>query len=255
MTSGARFTGKVAIVTGGGQGIGEACCEIFSREGAKVVVADIDRTVGEATAARLRAEGGEADFVYADVTDPKSVADVVAGVVARHGRLDILVNNAGGGGGNVFDVLEMTLDDWERSLRLNLTGPWLMTVEAARRMKAQGGGVIVNVASMAAFRHSHTTNPAYAVAKAGVVNLTKLSAARLAADNIRVNCVAPGMTLTRLLRGLGEETMAEIAATHAALPRVSQPSEQASAVAYLCSDEAGYVTGHTIRVDGGWSAL
>ena len=247
-----RFTNKTAIVTGSGRGIGEAAAEGFAREGANVVIAELDKDLGEAVAERLKGEGLSARWVQVDVTQPDSIRRLIAESRELFGRIDILVNNAGGGSVK-HDGIRMALDDWNFVLNFNLTSAWYAMTEVLDPMIEQGGGAIVNVSSMGALRHTPHHNIAYACAKAAMVRLTEIAALRYAEHNIRVNVVAPGLTLTPNVRDvLAPEQIKAAVSAESALPRLGEPIDQAAGILYLASEEASYVTGQTLCVDGGW---
>ena len=250
---GRDFSGRVAVVTGGAMGIGGAIVQGFAAEGAKIVIADVNDKAAEELAQRLQASGVEALYVRTDVLEPDHIRALIPRVVEHYGRLDYMINNAGGGIVR-WDGISMALDDWNKIINLNLTAPWLAMVCAIEYMTAHGGGAIVNISSMGAFRHTPHHNPAYAAAKSGLIRLTEIAAVRYAQQGIRVNAVAPGLTLTPAALGaLSEEQRQTAIKAESALPRLGSPKDQAAAVLYLCSDEAAYVTGHTICVDGGWN--
>lgn len=248
------FDGKVALVTGGGSGIGRASAAAFAAAGARVLVADIDDENGEACAAELRRGGGDARFVHTDVTRLDDVERAVRTAVQTWGRLDAAHNNVGGG----FTHGDLLLDDeagWQRTLDLNLTSIWRCLKAELPQMLAQGGGAIVNTAAAAAFKVVDEAPPAYAAAKAGVVHLTRVAAVQYGARGIRINGVSPGLTATPAATGgMNDDQAAAIAARLHAIPRVGGAGELARAVLWLCSDAASFVTGVTLPVDGGMVA-
>jgi len=236
-----RLEGKVAIITGAASGIGEATADLFRSEGATVVAAD-------------RMEGVE--IVSVDAGSEADVERLVEQTVADHGRLDIMFANAGISGG-FASIFEQTSDDWAEILRVNLIGPFLAIKYAAPHMKSVGGGSIIATASVAGLR-SGAGGPAYSASKAGVVNLVKVAATQLAGANIRVNAICPGLIetgMTELIydraRAKGQE---EQLGRLNPLKRGGEPIEIAQAALFLASDEASYVNGQAIVVDGGLSA-
>jgi NAD(P)-dependent dehydrogenase (short-subunit alcohol dehydrogenase family) len=246
-----RVDGKIALVTGGGSGIGRATALTFAREGAKVVVADVVVDGGEDTVGQIKAAGGEAMFVKTDVARAAEVDAVVKAAVATHGRLDCAFNNAG-----VEGMLQTTVEygeaHWDRVLAINLKGVWLcMKYEIAQMLK-QGSGAIVNTASAAGlvgFPHLS----AYVASKHGVVGLTKTAALEYAKAGIRVNAVCPGGIRTPMLERAFKmmEGFAEAAVASEPVGRLGQPGEIAEAVVWLCSDAASFITGVPMAVDGG----
>ena len=246
-----RLAGKVALVTGSARGIGQAVATAFAREGAKVVIADVNQATAEEAAAGLAKTGGSAMAVPVDVSDPSSVEAMIGAILKAHGRLDILVNNAGVGGNTPF--LETSLADWNRIIGINLTGAFLVAQACAREMVKVGGGKIVNIASLSGQRGGNGRS-AYGSAKAGLELLTKVMAVELAEHNINVNNIAPGAIETEMAK------FAHDAATRAAynylipMTRYGTPEEIADAAVFLCSDESRYVHGHTLNVDGGFRA-
>lgn len=251
-----RLKDKVAIVTGGAAGIGEATAVLFAEEGAKVVVADLDKTAGEKTVGRIEKSGGEAIFVATDVSDEKAVSRVCDQTLKSFGKLSILVNNAAT---FVLKGIEAEVEDWERSLRVNVIGASLMSRYAVEQMKQTGGGAIVNLSSISAFI-AQPLFVTYSATKAALLQMTRNMAMDLAPFNIRVNCVCPGTILTRAtedhMKRIGisfEEFLAQEAPAHL-LNRVGQPREVAYAILFLASDEASFITGTHLMVDGGYTA-
>jgi NAD(P)-dependent dehydrogenase (short-subunit alcohol dehydrogenase family) len=253
--SNGRFGGKVALVTGGASGIGAATVEAFAQEGAAVVIADINDAAGEAYADRLRAEGRQAVYIHVDVTRSDEVAELVERTVASFGELHCAANIAGGmtGGDSPRNSVHGTEERaWDGTIDLNLRSTWLCLKYEITHMLEHGGGAIVNTASLAGMVVARVASPAYSVAKAGIIHLTRMAAIAYAEQGIRVNCIAPGLTETpAALRLLSDEQRAP--RMHA-IPRMVKPEEQASAILWLCSDAAAMVTGHTLPVDGGWAA-
>ena len=239
---------KVALVTGAARGIGLAAAKRFLADGWRVALLDIDNE----TLTRTYAALGQPDATLAlhcDVADPAAVTRAFAAAAQRFSRLDALVNNAGIA---VFKpLLETTLDDWQRTLAVNLTGAFLCVQAAAPQMREAGGGAIVNVTSISGFRAS-TLRVAYGTSKAALAHLTKQQAAELAALSIRVNAVAPGPVDTAMAKKV--HTPAIRADYHDAIPlnRYGLEEELAEAIVFLCSERASYITGQTLAVDGGF---
>ncbi|MBC7600924.1 MAG: SDR family oxidoreductase [Polaromonas sp.] len=240
---------RVCIVTGGAQGIGEACIRLFAREGARLVIADIDDQRGTALANEL---GGL--YVHCDVGDKAQVDALVAQTMAAHGRIDVLVNNAG-----IFraaDFLEVTEADFDAVLRVNLKGAFLVGQAVAREMAKAGKGSIVNMSSVNAVLTIPTIS-SYNVSKGGINQLTRVMALTLADKGIRVNAVAPGTIATELAFKAvltSEDAKAKIM-SRTPMKRLGEPSEIADTVAYLVSDAASYITGEIVVVDGGRMTL
>jgi NAD(P)-dependent dehydrogenase (short-subunit alcohol dehydrogenase family) len=240
-----ELTDKVAVVTGGAGGIGRATVERFVAEGAQVVIADIDEGRGEELASEL---GDAAAFQRVDVSDAEEVQAAVDLAVEQFGGLDIMFNNAGVG--SKFDrIIENDLDDFDRVIGINLKGVMLGTQRAARHMAEQGGGAIVNTASIAAITGG--AGPiVYRASKAAVVQFSKSAAIDLAPHGIRVNCIAPGHIPT----GITNYDLGSVIRTMQPLQRHGQPSDVAEAVLYLVSDRSAQITGMVMPIDGGTSA-
>jgi len=247
-----RLAGRAAIITGAASGIGRAIAERFAGEGAAVLIADVQRDAGEAVATAIRAAGGQAEFVATDVTAEADVRAMVDAAVVRFGRLDIVVNNAGIGRFVPFEQLEP--GDWDRVFAVNLRAAYLGCRHALPHLRRTGRGVILNVASQSGLQ-SQAMNEAYCASKAGVILLTRSLARELAPEGIRVNCICPGGTDTPLLRAFSRTIRsADSTASRPPLGRFARPDEIAAAALFLVSDEASYVTGVALPVDGGATA-
>ena len=244
-----RLEGKVAVVTGAARGIGAACARRFAAEGAEVVIGDILEEQGEATAQAIRDAGGSAAFVACDTGDGPQARALIAETVSRHGRIDVLVNNAG-----IFtiaDFLDVTEEDFDRVLRVNLRGYFLVGQAAAREMAAAGSGSIVNMSSVNAVMAIESI-AAYVVSKGGVNQLTSVMALALAPKGIRVNAIGPGTILTELSGSLlTDEAARRRVLSRTPMGRVGQPEEIAGIAVFLASDDSSYVTGQVIYADGG----
>jgi NAD(P)-dependent dehydrogenase (short-subunit alcohol dehydrogenase family) len=250
-----RLKDRVAIVTGAAKGIGKGIATVFSKEGARVVVVDWDADAGEGTAGEIRRSGGEAIFVRCDVSDEQQVRAMVQAALDAYGRIDILVNNAGIG---VYkSVLDATSEDWDRCLAVNLKGVFLCSKYVIPHMQAVGKGAIVNISSV----HAHATVNGvapYAASKGGVTALTR----NMAIDygpTIRVNAIAPGWVLTPLIQSIFDsypdpQEQRRIVEQRQVMKRIGQPEDIGYAAAFLASDEASFITGTQLFVDGGLTA-
>jgi NAD(P)-dependent dehydrogenase (short-subunit alcohol dehydrogenase family) len=249
-----RLDGKVAIITGGAQGLGAAHVEAFVRHGALVVAADIRDDDGAALAARVNAEaGGErVRYVRLDVRDFAQWQGAVAAAERAFGRLTTLVNNAGfPGRAGVEDTTE---DGWSHTLDVDLKGTWLGMKACIPAFRRAGGGAVVNTSSSYAVVSSGRGSTAYGSAKAGVLMLSKGAAVEYAKQNIRVNCVIPGVVDTPRNRTLPPDWLADLL-RHSPMGRMARPEEISSAVVFLASDAASFITGTSLVVDGGFTAI
>ncbi len=245
------FEGKVVIVTGASSGIGQATAFAFAREGAKVILSDIQERDGVATVNAIKKENGEAHFISCDVSSEEQVKSLVEKTIEKYGRLDCAYNNAGVEGAP-SSTIECSTENWDKTININLKGVWLCMKYEIPAMLRNGKGSIVNCSSIAGLVGFETI-PAYVASKHGVIGLTETAALEFAKNNIRVNAVCPGAIHTPMLDRFthGEEkTMAE----QDPMGRVGRPEEIADSVLWLCSDKASYVTGQSIAVDGGWVA-
>jgi len=251
-----RLEGKIALVTGGASGIGRATALTFVREGAKLVIADMNADGGQQTVHMIQENGGEAIFVRVDVSHATEVEAMISTTVETYGRLDCAHNNAGIGSRPRAPLHECTEETWDRVLAINLKGVWLCLKYEIVQMLKQGSGTIVNTASIMGLVGSWSGTAAYNASKHGVVGLTKTAALEYATSGIRVNAVCPGYIHTPLIEEALTSNLAleaQIVARHP-VGRMGKPEEIAEAVVWLCSDAAAFVTGHTMTVDGGYVA-
>ena len=249
----ATLENKTGIVTGAGQGIGRAIARCYAREGARVIVADFNEDMGQETVALIQQDGGEATFVFGDVSKEDSVKAMVDKAVATYGGLHIACNSAAlsRGSGPIHEYERGVFDE---TLEMCLTNTWLCMKYEIPAMLANGGGAIVNISSNASLR-GQAYNTAYAAAKSGVNLLTKSSAAEYGSQGIRINAVSPGVIRTPGVEKYFEEQpeMAEGLKRAAVMNRLGEPEEIAEAVVFLCSDRASFITGQLLSVDGGGS--
>lgn len=252
MATGGRLAGRVALVTGGGKGIGAVYCRGLAREGALVAAADIDREAAEVVARQLRDEGGQAIGLGVDVADQARVEAMVQATVRQLGRLDILVNNAA-----LYTALlpkrpfwELKAEDWDRVLRVNVTSLFLCSKAALPYLKESGHGRIINISSGTVF----VGTPGflhYVASKAAVIGLTRSMARELGEFNITVNAIAPGLTASETARQVQSEEELAASVPFRALKRVQVPEDLVGAVCFLASDDAAFMTGQTLLIDGG----
>ncbi|MFB5192850.1 3-oxoacyl-ACP reductase FabG [Alicyclobacillus fastidiosus] len=241
-----RLGGKVAIVTGAGRGIGRGIAVKLAQEGAKVVVCDMVAENGEGTVRAIVEQGGEAWFQVCDVADANDVSALFEAVVKRHGAIDIVVNNAGINRDGMLHKL--THEQWDQVINVNLTGTFHCVQEAAKIMRNQNCGRIINIASASWLGNIGQAN--YAASKAGVVGLTKTAARELAKYNVTVNAICPGFIDTDMTRGVPEKVW-DVMIGKIPMGRAGKPEDVANVIAFLASDEAGYVTAEVINVGGG----
>lgn len=253
MSDNTSLDGEIAIVTGGARGIGQAIVEVFVQSGASVVFCDLDSDLGEAVEQRL---GGRAKFVRADVSVEADIAAMAETCTSTFGAATILVNNAGVNAN--FDATTMTGDEWDRFMGVDLKSAWLGAKYVLPHMREVGRGAIVNVASMHALATLEGFFP-YAAAKSGLVGMTRSLALDWGPHGIRVNAVAPGYIRTRLVQDSIDRNPDSVAAEQSmvrgiALRRIGEPVEIANVIRFLASDDASYVSGTTIHIDGGVTA-
>jgi len=250
-----KFSGKTAVITGGSMGAGLAASKLFAREGANVVIASRGEKAGNEAVAVIKAEGGNALYVQCDVSCPADCENVIKSAVNHFGGVDILVNNAG------IVILDTTVvntseEDWDKTIDINLSGAFYMSKYAIPYMIKNGRGTIVNVSSILGVIGGFASAP-YCASKGGMVMLTKAMALDHARQNIRVNCILPGSIDSPMLKGemevLGgnEEKLRQLFAAKHPMNRISTPEEQANAILFLASDEASFITGAILPVDGG----
>ena len=249
-----RLDGKVALITGAASGMGASMARIFAREGAKVAAADVLDAEGKAVVADIVAANGAASFHRLDVANEAEWRSVVEAVLAEHGRLDILVNDAGISGSNVKDLFDTAA--WERLMAINATGVFLGMKHAIPAMQKAGGGAIVNISSISGVTGQRGLHPGYNASKGAVRTLTKAAAVQYGRDNIRVNSVHPGLMPPMRTSGLTADPAVRAKWMESIpLGRPGRIEEVANAVLFLASDEASYITGAELYVDGGFLAV
>ncbi|MEH7613426.1 SDR family NAD(P)-dependent oxidoreductase [Gottfriedia acidiceleris] len=245
-----RLKDKVAVITGGGSGIGRATAIRFAKEGAKIVIADINEVTGEETLAEIKEKNQEAIFVKTNVAESKSIQNLMKRAVEHFGRIDILFNNAGIGNSEVRSV-DLAEEEWDQVIDINLKSVFLGIKYAIPELKKSGNGVIINTASLLGLKGRKYVS-AYNASKGGVVLLTQNAALEYGKYNIRVNAIAPGIIDTNIIKEWkNNERKWPILSRANALGRIGTPDEIASAALFLASDEASFVTGATLSVDGG----
>jgi NAD(P)-dependent dehydrogenase (short-subunit alcohol dehydrogenase family) len=250
-TMGDLLKGKVAVITGAASGMGKAASILFAKEGANVVLADLNVKAGEAVAEEASKSGNKCVFIRTDVSQESDVKAMIDAATKNFGKLDVTFNNAGIGGA-VGPLENISVEDWDRTQHVCLRGVFLGIKHSAAPMRANGGGAIVSTASIAGV-WGYANLHAYCAAKAGVVNLTRSAALEFAQDKIRINCIAPGGVVTPIVYGAEANREAVAAGLTRAQPwqTAGQPEDIANAALFLSSHLSGFVTGHTLIVDGG----
>lgn len=244
-----KLLNQVAIITGAASGIGRAAAKLFAAEGASVIIADVQDEAGEMVAAEIRTAHGRALFQHTDVTDESQVQELIERTITEYGGLHILYNNAGYE--FLSEVHELASLDWQRQIDINLTGTFYSCKYALQHFLESGGGVILNTASISAFLPS-PKRPAYNAAKSGVIMLTKNIAAQYGHKGIRANVICPGITLTAMTAAMRDSAeIMQRACRCAVLNRVASPEEIARPALFLVSEDASFITGTTLLVDGG----
>ena len=247
-----RLEGRVALITGAASGIGRATAKRLAAERATVVITDVQDELGEEAVAELRGEGGAAFFLHHDVTSEADWQSVVERVLDEHGRLDVLVNNAGMG--DLETIEQTSLADYERTIAVDQTGVFLGMKACAEPLKASGNGSVVNISSIFGTSGGFGTSPAYHAAKGAVRTLTKNVALHWATAGVRVNSIHPGFIRTPILDQAKGTEIWDAMTSSTPMGRLGEPEEIAAAVAYLASDDASFVTGAELYVDGGFIA-
>lgn len=243
-----RFKGKTVLITGAGSGIGRVTAGLFAKEGAKVIAVDIDPNGGKETVSMIKKEGGEAAFAKADVTKSDDVKQMVDFALKKYGRIDVLFNNAGIELYGKYRLEDTSEEDWDTVLNVNLKGAFLCSKYVIPEMIKQGGGVIVNNASIDGLYSFPSPNASYCASKGGLVLLSKTMARNYAPHNIRVNCICPGPVAT----GMTKPTSVMLNQTP--IHRIGKPEEIANVVVFLASDDSSFMVGSTVVIDGGQTA-
>jgi len=245
-----ELKGRIAVITGAAQGIGASTVREFAKQHTLVALLDIDEFDAQKLASEIKEGGTRAMVVRTDVTDEKSVIDALARVASEFGGIDILVNSAGGYG-KLTGVEELPLDDWDRTVALNLRGTFITCKHAIPYLKKSQAGRIINVSSISGRTLFGTTSPAYAASKAGVIQLTRFLAIELGPSGITSNSIAPITTLTPRVRALRSEANIEAIAAQIPLRRLPDPEDHANAMVFLASDSAAYLNGVSLDINGG----
>ncbi len=252
-----EFKDKVVLITGSGSGIGRVAAQMFAKEGAKVVVSDVNAAGGEETVQSITAAGGSAIFLRADVSNFGEVEKLMNDIVSAYGRLDVAVNNAGVGNRYPQKTAEADIDDWDRVMAINTTGVFYCMKMEIQQMIKQGGGSIVNTSSIAGLR-GLPNSLAYVASKHAVVGMTKTAAMEYARHKIRINAVCPVFTITPMFQPAVMDQISEGLSDKlkrgVPMKRFAQPSEMAEAMLWLASEKASFITGHALPVDGGLTA-
>lgn len=245
---------KVALITGGSSGLGEATALRFAREGAKVVIAARRLEQSRRVVERIIEKGGQAHFIRTDVSCSDDIENMIEGALGKYGRLDYAVNNAGIAGPRFTPIAEVTVAHWDKLMDVNLKGVFLCMKHEITAMLARGGGAIVNVASIYGLKPSDMGHTPYATSKFGVVGLTMSAAADYGQKSIRINAIAPGFTKTEMVdpeQPGAVERLEVLVGRHSSMKRLGKAEETANAIVWLCSDEAAFVNGAVLPVDGG----
>lgn len=242
-----RLKDKVTIITGAGSGIGKGTALLFGKEGAKVVVADVNEKGGEETASEIRQNGGESFYAKLDVSNREQVKNIVQETLNKYGKIDVLINNAG----IIQDalVVKMTEEQWDSVININLKGPFNCIQAVVGTMIEKGGGVIINVSSIVGL-YGNIGQTNYAAAKAGLIGMTKTLGKELGKKGIRVNAIAPGFIFTPMTATIPEKIL-EMMKEKTPLKRLGLPEDVANTLLFLASDEASFINGAVISVDGG----
>jgi NAD(P)-dependent dehydrogenase (short-subunit alcohol dehydrogenase family) len=249
-----NFEGKVVLVTGASSGIGEATALKFAEEGAKVVVADLREEKGQEVVQKINGAGGEGIFIKTDVTKRADIEALVAGTVAKFGKLDCAVNNAGIAGATLTPLADITEEDWDLVMNVNLRAVWMCMKYEIPEMLKQGKGAIVNLSSIYGFKPSEIGHAAYCTSKFGVIGMSQTAAVDYGQQGLRINAVSPAYTSSEMVDPYvveAPELIDAVVRRHSAANRLGQPAEIAEAITWLCSDAASFVNGVALPVDGG----